>query len=137
NCFRHGQINYPTRNFATLGPFIVVTPLALSLPLKGSTHFWSTLTVAREIGLSHLSKFRRGRRIVSEDSRCRIASLSAAVHSLSELENGDVVGIAQDTLAQECNRSPEQLVVLCLPADWREPIEERHDPAGYVREAVD
>jgi hypothetical protein len=42
---------YPTRNFATLGPFIL-------LPLREAerpAHFWLALMVAHEIGLSHLS----------------------------------------------------------------------------------
>src|SRR5207247_5442645 len=38
----------------TLGPFIVVTP-SCPVDTKWPTHFWSALTVAREIGLSHLS----------------------------------------------------------------------------------
>jgi hypothetical protein len=105
--------------------------------LRWPTHFWPALTVAREIGLSHLSVLtRRGRRIVSEDSRCRIAPLSASVHAFPELENGDVVGIAQDTLRQKRDRAPEESIVLCLPPDKRESIEERNDATGNVQEAV-
>jgi len=50
------------------------------------THFWSALMVAHEIGLSHLAtQVRwRARRIVSEDSLCRLAALTATIHLLSE-----------------------------------------------------
>jgi len=49
-----GQVLYPTRNFATLGPFIIVTPSTHPEP-KWLTHFWPALMVAHEIGLSHPS----------------------------------------------------------------------------------
>jgi hypothetical protein len=46
-----GQVGtYPTRNFATLGPFLL---LQLGPKSKRSTHFWPTLMVAHESGLSH------------------------------------------------------------------------------------
>ena len=44
------QLYLLDKEFATLGPFILVTPPRC----EGLTHFWSALTVAREIGLSHL-----------------------------------------------------------------------------------
>src|ERR671918_611810 len=74
NCFRRGQraSSSCSKRTCHLRTVHCCYSFSKSFPLKGPTHFWSTLTVAREIGLSHLSKFRRGRRIVSEDSRCRI-----------------------------------------------------------------
>src|SRR5205823_5263124 len=77
------------------------------------------------------------RRIVSEDSRCRVASLSAAIHPLSEVDDANVVGVAHDGLAQERDRTPEQLEVTRLPSDERKPLEEGDDSAGDVGEAVD
>ena len=64
-----GNVTYPTRNFATLGPFYCYT----------NTHMWRVcgvmhcallLHVAMQIGLSHLSE-KRAWRIVSEDSGAR------------------------------------------------------------------
>ena len=65
--------------------------------------------VAHESGLSHLAAALglRARRIVSEDSLCRVASLSATVHPFTELDDLDVVGIAHDRLAQERDRAPQ------------------------------
>jgi hypothetical protein len=47
---------YPTRNFATLGPFLL---LLLGPRPERSAHFWPTLMVAHESGLSHLAPGRR------------------------------------------------------------------------------
>ncbi len=54
-----GNVTYPTRNFATLGPFIYVAPRRE--PLRGL----ATLHVAMQIGLYH-HRLRDARRVVSE-----------------------------------------------------------------------
>ena len=52
-----GQFNYPTRNFATLGPFMIVTP---DLG-RGRRHFCGALHVAVKIGLYHHDRGARSR----------------------------------------------------------------------------
>jgi hypothetical protein len=60
-----GNVTYPTRNFATLGPFIYVTQRFT--PLRGL----ATLHVAMQIGLYHLrAQSREARRVVSEGIQC-------------------------------------------------------------------
>jgi hypothetical protein len=61
-----GNVTYPTRNFATLGPFVLLHQQA-NCPVCGDTHCAYPLHVAMQIGLSHPFE-QRARRIVSEDS---------------------------------------------------------------------
>src|SRR5579859_5465378 len=63
---RYGLVfTYPTRNFATLGPFMVVTPLAVARVAGLGTG--SRIRI-RDRTISSLRIVRRVRRIVSEDS---------------------------------------------------------------------
>ena len=61
-----GNVTYPTRNFATLGPFYCYTNTHICR-VCGVLHCASLLHVAMQIGLSHLFE-KRAWRIVSEDS---------------------------------------------------------------------
>ena len=61
---------YPTRNFATLGPFYGYTNTHICR-VRGVLHCASLLYVATQFGLSHLSE-RRAWRLVSEDSGARL-----------------------------------------------------------------
>ena len=97
-----GNVTYPTRNFATLGPFSRYT----------NTHICGVsrvmrcallLHVAMQIGLSHLSE-KRAWRIVSEDSGARRPfllivrtlglSLSPLVFRLSGDEYQGILGVS-------------------------------------------
>ena len=64
-----GNVTYPTRNFATLGPFYCYTNTHIC-GVCGIKHCALFLHVAMQIGLSHLSE-KRAWRIVSEDSGVR------------------------------------------------------------------
>jgi hypothetical protein len=61
-----GNFTYPTRNFATLGPFVLLHQQA-NCPVCGDTPCTHLLHVAMQIGLSHPFE-QRARRIVSEES---------------------------------------------------------------------
>ena len=61
-----GNVTYPTRNFATLGPFSIVTHLN-----GGLERFRQALHVAMQVGLYHLYLHGRVWRVVSEDSSPR------------------------------------------------------------------
>lgn len=102
------------------------------LLLRGAewlTHFWPALTVAREIGLSHLSLpfDGRARRIVSEDSFHRVAPFAAAVHALSQGQETSEVGFAHGALRQHADGVPEAREVTRLRTDERKPLEEGND----------
>src|SRR6266849_8589658 len=94
-----------------------------------SAHFWRTLMVAHESGLSHpvVALDRRARRIVSEDSAHSITSLSAAVHPFSESKNAGVICVAQTPSSKKHDNASPRPVVICLLSDDRKPIEERQD----------
>src|SRR5579862_9424903 len=71
-----GNVTYPTRNFATLGPFYCYTHTHMCR-VCGVKHCALLLHVAMQIGLSHLSE-RRAWRLVSEDSGARLRRLRPA-----------------------------------------------------------
>ena len=58
-----GNVTYPTRNFATLGPSTLLLNLAV-----GPDHFCLALQLALEVGLYHPRMASEVWRIVSEDS---------------------------------------------------------------------
>ena len=66
--------------------------------------------VAHEIGLSHLASQinRRARRIVSEDSLCRVAALAATAHLLPQEQR---LVCLPETFRDLCDREPFLLIV--------------------------
>ena len=48
-----GNVTYPTRNFATLGPFVVLLVESFAIRLVGRGHFCRALHVAMQSGLYH------------------------------------------------------------------------------------
>jgi hypothetical protein len=72
-----GNVTYPTRNFATLGPFALLLDES-TLQLVGRGHFCRALHVAMQSGLYHPLKLRAVWRTVSEDSRIRSRLLASS-----------------------------------------------------------
>ena len=68
-----GNVTYPTRNFATLGPFACCYARR---GRRGRGHFCRALRVAAKAGLYHHDSERRVWRIVSEDSQAYGLDLS-------------------------------------------------------------
>jgi hypothetical protein len=94
--------------------------------------------VAHEIGLSHLSQqvCGRARRIVSEDSLCRVLALATTIHLLPQEQNLYVVGIRQRLVRQQLRGLREALKVVCLLTHKWKPAEERDDRRPDVGEAI-
>ena len=95
--------------------------------------------VAHESGLSHPAAALglRARRIVSEDSIHSIASLSTAIHPFPESKNLTVVLVAEASAGEDAHRAPPQAEVPGLRPNERVPLEEGHDAAAEVGEAID
>jgi hypothetical protein len=94
--------------------------------------------VAHEIGLSHPASqaSSRARRIVSEDSLCRVAALATTIHLLSQEQDLSVVRVRHDLLNEQLCRFSEELEVMSLRPDEREAAKERNDPRPDIRKAV-
>src|ERR1700730_14436349 len=85
--------------------------------------------VAHEIGLSHLpSQVDWGaRRIVSEDSLCRVAALATTIHLLPQEQDLSVVRVRHELLIEQLRRLGEQLEIMRLRSHELEAMEERDD----------
>ncbi len=81
--------------------------------------------------------YRRARRIVSEDSLCRVAALAATVHLLPKKQNLSVIRIRHEVLREQVYCLRKQLEVMILRSDESKPLEERDDAGLDIAEPVD
>jgi hypothetical protein len=128
---RYGLVfTYPTRNFATLGPFIV---------LRLQAHAWSGRIGYRLSWSPMRSDYlipstRRVRRIVSEDSLHGVSALATSIERFSNLENLPTRFVGEWRLSQYRYRIREHFKVSLLSPNQWEPAEERNH-AGVCLEA--
>ena len=79
----------------------------------------------------------QARRIVSEDSLCRVVALATTVHLLPKEQDLLVVGVRHGLLSEQLRSLCEELEVVSLRTHERKASKERHDACLDIREAID